>query len=314
MSGILEQQKLERSKTSFSTRFNRQLVAVDDPARAISMVIPSTAETEEHDWLNAAPALTEWLDERKIGKRKAEQIRIINKDYASGIRLKRNDIINDRIGVIGPQIDDLAQKAALHYGDLIVQALVAGFTLDGDFGNAYDGKAFFAVDHQDLEEVAQSNLSAATPLAEAAYDAARATMYSLTDAEGDPLGIIPNALIVGPSNERTALEITSSEVIPGPGNESITNVFRGTASVIISPRLVGADAGKWYLADLSRSVKPIILQIREAITSAMLPASGSPSDFSGSERLFMQKDLLFGAQGQHAVGFGLWQFVHGGKP
>lgn len=312
--GLLEQQKLDRAQTAFSTRFNGVLVGVDDPARAVSMAIPSTTDTEEHDWLNAAPALTEWVDERKIGKRRLEQIRITNKEYANGIRLKRNDIVNDRIGVIGTQVDDLAQKAGLHYGDLIVQALIAGFTLDGDFGNAYDGKAFFAADHEDEAEGAQSNLSAGTALSQVAYDAARAVMQSLFDIASDPLGIRPNFLIVGPTNERLALEITQSNVIAGPAGESITNVFRGTASVIISPRLVGADAGKWFLADLSRAVRPLILQIREAITTAMLPASGSPSDFSNSERLFMKKDLLFGAQGQHAVGFALWQFIHGGKP
>ncbi len=312
--GLLEQQKLDRAQTAFSTRFNGVLVGVDDPARAVAMTIPSTTDTEEHDWLNAAPSLTEWVDERKIGKRRLEQIRIKNKDFANGIRLKRNDIVNDRIGVIGVQIDDLAEKAGLHYGDLTVQALIAGFVLDGAFGNAYDGKAFFAVDHEDEAEGAQSNLSAGTALSQIAYDAARATMQGLFDIAGDPLSIRPNFLIVGPTNERLALEITQSSVIAGPAGESITNVFRGTASVIISPRLVGADAGKWFLADLSRAVRPIILQIREAITTAMLPASGSPSDFSGSERLFMKKDLLFGAQGQHAVGFALWQFIHGGKP
>lgn len=311
--GLLEQQKLDRAQTAFSTRFNGVLVGIDDPARAVAMTIPSTTDTEEHDWLGAAPALTEWVDERKIGKRRLEQIRIRNKDFANAIRLKRNDIVNDRIGVIGTQIDDLAQKAGLHYGDLTVQALVAGFILDGDFGNAYDGKAFFAVDHEDEAEGAQSNLTAAA-LSQVTYDAARVVMQSLFDIAGDPLGILPNFLIIGPSNERLALEITQSNVIAGPAGESITNVFRGTASVIISPRLIGADAGLWFLADLSRAVRPLILQIREAITTAMLPASGSPSDFSNSERLFMKKDLLFGAQGQHAVGFGLWQFIHGGKP
>jgi phage major head subunit gpT-like protein len=310
---LLENQKLDSSRIAFQTRFNGVLVGVEDPIRELAMPVSSSTRVEEYDWLGTVPGLTEWLDQRKISKRRVEQIQIRNKDFAAGVRLSRNDILDDRLGLVGPQIDELARKAAIHYGELIIDALTQGFVAaaGGTFGGAYDGASFFSTTHQDGTGPVQSNFSSATALSQTAYDAARSTMRSLTDEDGDPLGIVPNFLFVGPSNERTALEVTQAGVIAGPAGESITNVFRGTASVVVSNRLVGAFDGHWFLADLSRGVRPVILQIREPISTAMLPASGNPSDLSMSEQLFMKKDMLFGAQGRHNVGYAMWQFIHG---
>ncbi len=304
--------KIASSTIAFNTRFARALDAIDDPIKALAMDIPSTHPTETYSFLDAVPGLTEWIDLRKLSKRAIQAQSIVNKDWANGIRMSRNDLLDDKLALLGVQVDELARKAALFMGNRLIEALVGGFTTTSEFGLAYDGLAFFSAAHLDAPGgTTQSNLSSSAPLTQAAYDAARATMYSLVDATGDALGIVPNTLIVGPTLERTALEITSAGVIPGPSAESIDNVFRGTATVIVSPRLIGAQASHWFLCDLSRAIKPMIMQTREPISTAMIPASGSPADLSGSERMFMQKDMLFGSQMRGNVGFGLWQFVHG---
>ena len=309
--GLVEESKLAASRVAFQTRFNRVLVGLDDPIRRLAMDLPSTHPIEEYDWLGAVPGFSEWIDDRKISKRRVDQIQIANKDWANGVRLSRKDIRDDKIALLGIQIAELARKAALHYGIRVMEALIGGFTTTSEFGLAYDGQKFFDTDHQDGEGPAQSNYLGSTPLAQAAYDSARAGMYSLVDEEGDNLGIIPNFLFVGPSNERLALELVQAGVISDGAGGGVDNVFRGTATVVVSPRLVGAQASHWFLADLTRAVRPVIVQSREPITTAMLPASGSADDFSGSEAMFMRKDMLFGAQGSHNSGFGLWQFVAG---
>lgn len=308
---LVEESKLAASKIAFQTRFNRVLVGMDDPIRRLAMDLPSTHPIEQYDFLGAVPGFSEWLDERKMSKRRVDQLTIANKDWANGVRLSRNDIRDDKIALLGIQIDELARKAALHYGIRTIEALIGGFTTTSEFGLAYDGQKFFDVDHQDGAGPAQSNYAGATAFSQAAYDAARATMWSLQDEEGDNLGIVPNFLFVGPTNERLALEVVQAGVIAGPAGESVDNVFRGTATVVVSPRLTGAQAAHWFLADLSRAVRPIIVQIREPITTAMIPASGSADDFSGSDAMFSRRDMKFGAQGSHNSGFGLWQFIHG---
>ncbi len=301
---LVNQTKIDASQISFTTRFNMELAAVEDPLREIAMEVPSTSATEHHDWLSSIPGLTEWLDDRRLTNLRAEQIIIVNKKWASGIRIARTDITDDRLGIVMPRIGELASKAGLHYGQRIVDTLINGFATTSEFGAAYDGVAFFASTHprSELALSNQSNTAGGAALTTANYFAGRASMWKLTDDWGDELAIIPDTLVVGPDLEQTALEIVQAELVPHASG-SKTNVAKGTARVIISPRLAGAQASHWFLLSLNRAVKPIILQIREAISTTQTEATG--------EDAFMRDQLKFGANSRDNTGFGLWQFVYG---
>lgn len=179
--------------------------------------------------------------------------------------------------------------------------MVAGFTTGSEFGSAYDGAAFFSATHQDGGPI-QSNTAGGAALSTAAYFAGRASMWSLTDDEGDPLGLKPDTLIVGPSQEELGLQLTEADLI-ADGGAGVTNVARRTANLMISPRLIGASANHWFLVSLASMVRPLILQIREAIFSDFV--------IEGSELTWRSKKLLFGSQGRHVVGYGLWQTSYG---
>lgn len=71
-------------------------------------------------------------------------------------------------------------------------------------------------------------------LDETNYAAARAAMMSLKGDNGKVLNIRPTLLIVPPSLEAAALKILNAEMVSG-GN---TNVYRGTASLLVTPWLV----------------------------------------------------------------------------
>lgn len=65
------------------------------------------------------------------------------------------------------------------------------------------------------------------------YVAARAAMMSYQSDEGRPLGIVPNLLVVGPSNEKAAKDCTLAERQASGAD----NVMRGTAQVLVVPYL-----------------------------------------------------------------------------
>lgn len=300
---LINQAKIDASQISFRTGFNSELMAVEDPLRELGMEVPSNAAVEDHDWLGTVPGLEEWLDERAVSEFRAEKITIRNKDWANGVKVVVNDILDDRLGLIMPKLGWLARMAGLHYGELLVDCLLAGFTLGGAFGNAYDGKAFFSTTHQDGNGPSQSNKGTAA-LSKTAYWSARATMRGYKDEKGRSLRIIPNTLIVGPSNEELALQIQGSQLINDGSNVQISNVaaqHRHIERVIVSESLVDSYANYWFLAALRpNQPKPLILQIREAITSAF-------SDLDW----FQKKIVKYGAQSRDNAGFGLWQFIWG---
>ncbi len=65
------------------------------------------------------------------------------------------------------------------------------------------------------------------------YGAARAAMMAFKDDEGKPLGVVPNLLVVGPSNEGAAREILMNE----RDAAGATNKWRNTAELLVVPWL-----------------------------------------------------------------------------
>ena len=71
------------------------------------------------------------------------------------------------------------------------------------------------------------------------YAGTRAAMMSLTNAEGRPLGIKPNLMVVPPSLEKSAREILQAQFIIGDptAGGSMSNVWQGTADLLVAPEL-----------------------------------------------------------------------------
>jgi phage major head subunit gpT-like protein len=71
------------------------------------------------------------------------------------------------------------------------------------------------------------------------YAGARTAMMSVKNADGRPLGLKPNLLLVPPSLEAEAREILQAQFIIGDPNTggAKTNVWQGTADLLIVPEL-----------------------------------------------------------------------------
>lgn len=67
----------------------------------------------------------------------------------------------------------------------------------------------------------------------AGYGAARQAMMGFKNDAGKPLGIMPNLLLVGPSNEKAALDVVTAERLAN----GASNVYRDTAVVVTCPWL-----------------------------------------------------------------------------
>jgi phage major head subunit gpT-like protein len=304
---LLEQAKIANAQIGFSTVFNNQLQkTMKEPILDIAMRVPSSSATESFKHLGDIPQLREWVDERHMGKLRVEEINVVNKDYATGIRVDKNDIRDDKLNLVMPRIRQLANRAKQHVAKSMVELLLNGF--DGTAfprisnGLSYDGKFLFSLTHQDGEGPEQPNFFT-TALSDASYETARVNMQSLQDEEGEPLEVRPNLIIVGPTLERTAREIVEAGII-ADGGAGVDNVFKGTADVAISQRLTGTFAAYWFLVDTSQEVGPILWTDREA------PRFDALMDMK-SEAAFMRKEFQFGTS--YAAGYqaGLWQFIHG---
>lgn len=83
-------------------------------------------------------------------------------------------------------------------------------------------------------------------------------------------------------------------------------VLDATGKVVSVANTDGGSGAPWFLADLSRSIKPVIYQQRK---KPNFVAKDSETD----ENVFMRAEYLYGVDCRDNVGFGLWQLCWGSK-
>ena len=288
---IINPQTLRGIYVAFNTLFNKAFGAEKPLYKLIATVTSSTTDAETYAWLGDIPGMREWIGDREIKNLTASDYTIKNKDFELTVGVPRNAIEDDKIGLYNPSVQMLAQSAAQHPDKLVFSLLVNGFK-----EKCYDGQPFFAKAHKVGKKVVTNMTNA--PLSMEAYIAARAAMMSLTNAEGDPLNLVPDTLVVPPALEATARDILVADFINGT-----KNTMQGTAKPLVVPMLAGNDK-VWFLLCTSRPVKPLIMQQRKAPKFVSLT---SETD----ENVFMKKKFLYGVDYRGGAGYGFWQMAYG---
>ena len=118
----------------------------------IAMTVPSQTKQEEYGWLGQAHDLREFDGERVLRGIREHGYVIRNRTFESTLEVARDDISDDNLSVYRPLFMRLGESAARHPIQLVMEAVRDGFT-----GLCYDGKAFFASDHEAGDGRTQSN-------------------------------------------------------------------------------------------------------------------------------------------------------------
>lgn len=282
-----------------------------DELEQIALEVASSTAIEEYDWVGDIPGLVEWIGDREEANVMAGSFQIRNKDWASGVKIHKNEILDDKLSIVRARIMGLAQEARYHYGDLLAQLLINGF--DGaaypDLGSGlcYDGAFFFSDAHTAEDGPVQSN-KLTTALSESSLETAIKKFGAFRNHSGTrPIRVRPTHLIVGPDLEPTADRILGADfVLDQSATGTVSNIYKGRFKKLVSPWLSGDYHNYWFLADLSKPLKPAILQKREPITSTALVEWNT-------EQMYRTGRQSFGAQSRDNVGYGAWQTCVGSK-
>ena len=202
-----------------------------------------------------------------------------------------------------------AGEAARHWNQLAFTGLTLGFS-----SLCYDGQNFFSSAHQEGASPTQSNLTSAS-LSDPALEAAEAAMMAFQDDKAIPMEITPNALIVGPALKRRASDLLGSNVkiinvgdgTAGTGataSTNISNYFDGRYMLIVNHYIYGANKYNWMLADLTKNIKPIVIQSRSDV-----PITVDSDMADGAAAI--KEEYTFAPRGRYVQGYGLWQTCYG---
>lgn len=296
------------------------LGATSDPISDLAWYTQSDGASEKFRLGGDVPEMEKRLGgEREFATLQNADFEIRNEDFATGITMHENDIEDDRIGVYEPFVAQLGQNAAAFPSRYIGYHLLNGFA--GNLfpekklgaGVGYTGAQFFSASHSMMGGPSQSNLVGALALTEANLQIADLKLRAMRTWKGDrTLGMKGTTLIVGPKQEKAAIELIKSLwIINAGGNANKDNVFwYGRYTVMVSERIeIGsAQENWWFLADLSKpAFKPVIWQMRRPLRS--LNPNGPDS-----EALLQSGQLRFAVDARAGIGFFEPRCIVGANP
>ncbi len=282
---------LVQLRVGFSAAFNRGLGNVVTLADKIATTVPSSTASNLYGWLGAIPGLRKWIGEREIQKISENDYTIKNEPFELTVGVKRTDIDDDNYGVYTPFMEGMGESTALHKEQRVAETVKRGFT-----DRCYDGQPFYSKTHK-VGDTTYSNLTDAQLNADS-FAAARTTMMSLKNDQGQPLNLVPDILLVPPALEREARMILEADLINGT-----SNINKGLAKVEVWTELADQPT-QWHLLCTKRSLKPFIFQERE---KAKFVAMTKETD----ENVFMRDEFLYGVSARDGVGYGFWQMAYG---
>lgn len=259
-------------------------------------------------FLDRLPMMREWRGNRVINSPMAHSRTITAKVYEHTYGVSKWDIIDENLNLFSMATQMQGEAVAKQPDQLnweFIQTAAAATTL------GYDGVPVYSTAHPLLGGVAgalpvgapatQSNLAVSTALTYDNYVAQRAAMRSLVGADGAPLMVTPNILMVPPQLEGTAKLILEADFLSNVGGNTTapqSNTFKGSCDIVVNP-WASLWPNNWWLIDAGQVVKPFV---DWTLTPGTFTPLTSPSD----PNVFMAAQFLFGVESRKAASESVW--------
>lgn len=250
----LTRANLDAVYTGYQTSLTQGLSQVNTDWEKFATTTTSKKAIERYPFMNLPAGMKKWVGDREIMKADGKMVQVVNDDFADAIEIPRNDIMWDSYGIHNSLFVDLGINAANLWAKLAIMALATNPTWA-------DNKKFFATDHKFGKATIDNKLT--DDLDADSFSEAYSSMMSFTDSTGDGLGLIPDTIIVGPSNRSEGKKIVESELIAELIGETpvvVSNPNKGDCKLEVNPYLVGDYAGLWFVMVTTRGVKPVVVQ------------------------------------------------------
>lgn len=290
---LVNQMAIREIYSSFNVIFNQSFLDTEVFYPKVAMEVPSGTSDENYTWLGTLPEMREWIGGREIVNLLAHTYNIKNKHFERTVSVSVTDIEDDKIGVYKPMIQSLAEIAKKHPDRLVFSLFPKAFTENG-----YDKVPFISENHPSGTKKGKQSNKMTAKLTLKSYGDARSKMMSFFGENGEPLYITPDTLVVSPQNEAMARRILQGDEI---NNE--TNIFKGTAEVLVVPELI-YNPEMWFLLCTKKAIKPFIFQNRK---KPQFVTKDSLTD----DNVFYNNEVIYGVDMRCNAGYGLWQLACG---
>ena len=278
---------------------------------AISNYFTSDQDSEEYAWIGQSPVMREWVGGRHSKGFTSNGISIENKHFEATLDIPVKHLRRDKTGQIKARIGELATRTNSHWALLLSKLII-----NGETGECYDGKPFFAENHKEGKSGVQSNkidfnlMSAGingevgtvnAPTEAALREAILAgiqQIISFKDDQGEPTNENASRVVVMvPVNlwfvAKAALAVP---LTTGGATNPVKVLADLDIAVAANPRLNGS---KIYVFRADGDVKAFIRQ-EETKVQVKAKAEGSEYEFDNDAH-------QYGVDTWRNVGYGYWQ-------
>ena len=246
----------------------------------VATTIPSgDVRSVTYGWMDRLPIFREWLGNRVVNAASTHVRQVVNKPFELTVALDRFDVEDDQFGIFQYAVRSMGEQARKWPDQRIAQWMRS----DASTVNGFDGVPQFSTAHPTLGgdvvgsayggfggitgvPATQSNLATSTALSFDNYVAARAAMRNFRGADGQPLGVTPNVLVVPPNLEgigKLILEADFESNINGNAAAPQSNIWKNSAKLLVVPELADKP-NNWWLLDTTKVVKPFLWQLRSS--------------------------------------------------
>lgn len=280
------------------------------PWQLFANVQSTSSITNTINVLESSMVPRKWIGEKEYTDFYASSLSCTVESYEASFKIRRLNLTSDNLGMIGRGIDALLSDGGQLYDKVLHDVLVSNPT-------GYDGVALFSTSHpRGPSGGNQSNITT-TALSFANHKAIMTAGASLRTSRSEPMGIGYTHLVVGPKNEFLAREICQANTrlqlataagaldpaASGVAAASIPNVYAGSLTVVVDPRLVGDYDDYCYYIDASKSSKLI-----EAF-ELRAPMAVTATEWTSSARM-SHDEYLMSVEFDLGACAGAWQVGH----
>lgn len=274
----------EETSIGFKAIFQKTYNDTNSEAKILATEVQSNDLSEKYSWLGNFPNMKEWLGDRDVKALSDFGYALENKLFEASVTVPNLHIEYDKVGLYKPAIEQMAVNSKLFGSELVAQVL-----LGGTENNCYDGKHFFAADHT-MGTTTYANMGAGVLNSENIL-AGMMFMETIKSESGKTLRVKPNIIVCGPLNRANVVAAIDKEYKVG----GETNTTYKAMEYLILPEITDTT---WYMLDISKPLKPLILQVAK---DGIFEASNDDK--------FMKDHALFGVKSFMNAGYGLWQLA-----
>jgi phage major head subunit gpT-like protein len=283
------------------------------PYADYTTTVPTESETFEDGWIGRMPKMREWLGSRVVHSPGPQTYVVTVQNWENTYGIDEFLFDDTKFGIYYPLIADLGLQGKRQPGFVIRDMLENTGSQTGARQNGLDGLTYFNTAH--LVNIYKASLGSYSndfrggftvggvtvggALSGIAVGTAAEYMMTYTAEDGERFGITPNKIIAPPTLRAECEYILKNQMSApqqgwqtfGPTNTQVgasDNVWkRFGIDYMIDPNLMSNV--DWYLADTTKSVKPVRWIQREGTTYT---PRVSPTD----ENVWLNHQLLWGAR------------------